>query len=89
MLQAMACGCKIVCTNAPSGPAEFLENGKQGRLVCVGDVDAFADAVLHSLNEPLDLVLREKSMRRFATKFIIGEYLDFLYEVYRTRVNLS
>jgi glycosyltransferase involved in cell wall biosynthesis len=82
MLQAMACGCKIVSTNAPSGPAEFLEYGEQGRLVGVGDVDAFADSVICSLNEPLDLVKREKSMRRFAPQFILGEYLNFLYEVY-------
>jgi glycosyltransferase involved in cell wall biosynthesis len=82
MLQAMACGCKIVSTDAPSGPAEFLEYGVQGRLVRVGDVDAFANSVLSSLNESLDLLIREKSMRRFNSKFIIDEYLNFIYEVY-------
>lgn len=81
MLQAMACGCKIVSTNAPSGPAEFLEYGEQGRLVHVGDVSAFADAILSSLNEQLDLVKREKSMQRFDPQFIVGEYLDLFYEV--------
>lgn len=89
LLQAMACGCKIVSTNAPSGPAEFLENGRQGRLVSVGDVDAFADAVLCSLNEKLDLASREKSMQRFATQFIVCEYLDFLYEVYKLKESRS
>ncbi len=85
MLQAMACGCKIVSTDAPSGPAEFLEYGEQGRLVSVGDVDAFADAILSSLNDPLDLVKREKSMRRFAPQLIVGEYLNFLHEVYTSK----
>lgn len=89
MLQAMACKCKVVSTDAPSGPAEFLENGEQGRLVRVGDVDAFADAVICSLKEPLDIVSRDKSMRRFSPQFIVDEYLDFLYEVYTSKANLS
>ena len=87
MLQAMACGCKIVSTDAPSGPAEFLDYGEQGRLVRVGDVSAFADSILFSLNKPLDLVSREKSMLRFDPEFIVSEYLNFLYYVYKSKYN--
>jgi len=83
MLQAMACGCKIVSTDAPYGPAEFLENGQQGRLVPVGDATAFANAVLSSLNEPLNHASRAHSMRRFDPQYIVGEYLNYLYEIYQ------
>jgi glycosyltransferase involved in cell wall biosynthesis len=85
MLQAMACGCKVVSTDAPCGPAEFLEYGQQGYLVPVGDVDAFADSALRSLKEPLDLELRKKSMKRFDPQAIVDEYLEFLYNVSASR----
>lgn len=85
MLQAMACGCKIVSTDAPYGPAEFLEHGKQGRLVPVGDADSFAAAVLSSLKQTPDSVSRAESLRRFDPEFIVGEYLDYLYELYVSR----
>jgi glycosyltransferase involved in cell wall biosynthesis len=80
MLQAMAVGCKIVSTDCPSGPAEFLENGKQGYLVPVGDDGAFAEAMLRALREPLSVSSRETSMRRFDPQLIVQEYLTLLHQ---------
>lgn len=51
LIQAMACGTPVVSTDCPSGPAEILENGKWGRLVPVGDVEALAKAMLDTLTE--------------------------------------
>ncbi|MEX0661272.1 MAG: glycosyltransferase [Balneolaceae bacterium] len=54
LVQALACGCPVVSTNCPSGPAEILENGKYGKLVPVGNVDALTKAILESLEEEHD-----------------------------------
>lgn len=72
LIEAMACGCQVVSTNCPSGPAEILEDGKWGRLVPVGDVDALARAILLSLNDD-----RGRGVQRaqfFSIKNIIAQY---------------
>ena len=53
LIEAMACGTPVVSTDCPSGPAEILENGRWGRLVPVGNVDALAQAVEAALNDSL------------------------------------
>ncbi|MBT2133569.1 glycosyltransferase [Croceibacterium sp. LX-88] len=50
LIQAMACGVRVVSTNCPTGPDEILEGGKWGTLVPVGDADALADAVVDALD---------------------------------------
>ncbi|WP_425449937.1 glycosyltransferase [Virgifigura deserti] len=61
LIQALACGCPVVSTDCPSGPAEILSNGAYGPLVPVGDPDALAKAVLAVLDNPPD---RERLLAR-------------------------
>ena len=77
LAEAMACGCPVVSTDCPSGPAEILEDGKRGRLVPVGDVDALAAAILATLKEDdhPDVVSRA---RDFGVEQAVVGYLDVL-----------
>lgn len=60
LIQAMACGTKIVSTDCPSGPREILEDGKWGRLVPTDDVGALYEAMNKALHEqnPPDVLRR-------------------------------
>lgn len=52
LIQALACGARVVATDCRNGPREILDGGRFGRLVPVGDVAALAAAIGAALNEP-------------------------------------
>ena len=49
LIQAMACGARVVSTDCPTGPEEILEGGRWGALVPVGDAKALGDAIVKAL----------------------------------------
>ena len=79
LLEALACGCPIVSTDCPSGPAEILEKGKYGALVPIEDVQALTQAIHHTLDKPPnrnDLLVRAAD---FDIKKVSRQYLDVLF----------
>lgn len=52
LIEAMACGCPVVSTDCPTGPAEILETGRWGPLVSVGDAVGLAAAIERTLDSP-------------------------------------
>lgn len=73
-LEAMACGLAVITTDAP-GCRETVENGRNGILVPVRDVDRLADAMLRLVRDPEQRVAmgrnsREYAERRFDTRIV-------------------
>jgi glycosyltransferase involved in cell wall biosynthesis len=51
LIQAMACGTRVVSTDCPSGPREVLEDGRWGALVPVRDARAMATALVAAIDQ--------------------------------------
>ncbi len=51
LIQALACGARVVATDCRSGPDEVLDGGRLGRLVPVGDAAAMVAALRDTLVE--------------------------------------
>jgi len=81
LIEALACGCPVVATDCPSGPAEILQGGEFGRLVPVGDVDALAAAIAKGLDQaPARDRLRARAAE-LSCEVAVGRYLDLLMQV--------
>ncbi|VAW79915.1 Alpha-1,4-N-acetylgalactosamine transferase PglJ [hydrothermal vent metagenome] len=76
LVEALFCGCPVVSTDCPSGPAEILKNGEFGRLVPVGDVKAMAEALDTVLDERIDgRVLRARG-EEFSVDRAVANYSE-------------
>lgn len=84
LVQALACGCPVVSTDCPSGPAEILDNGRFGTLVPVGDVEELAKAMAYNLkvktHEPDEL-------RKRAEDFSVEKSSDQYYSVIQALIS--
>jgi glycosyltransferase involved in cell wall biosynthesis len=80
LVEALACGCPVVSTDCPSGPAEILGGGCYGRLVPVGDDEALAEAILVALEEPVDRDVLRSRAREFDVDRGVERYLDVLLD---------
>jgi glycosyltransferase involved in cell wall biosynthesis len=78
LIEALACGCPVVSTDCPYGPAEILAAGRYGALVPVGDAPALADAIAATLARPPDAMRLRERARDFAVDAIATRYLALL-----------
>lgn len=77
LIEALAIGMNVVSTRCPSGPEEILENGRWGRLVPVGDVDALAEAMALALAcPPADRQALRARAGEFSLERALARYLE-------------
>ncbi len=78
LIEALACGVPVVSTDCPSGTAEVLQGGAYGRLVPVGDDEALADAMQHSLGDRTAATPRIDWAKTFSAERAVSRYLEVL-----------
>ncbi len=78
LAEALACGCPVVSTDCPSGPAEILDHGRYGLLVPPRDHVALADAIIRTIKSPPKAeVLRERGAM-FSVERCVDKYEGLL-----------
>ncbi len=77
--EALLCGCRVVSTDCPSGPAELLTDGRYGRLVPVGDPPALAQAISEIAATPHDPQPGITWAKQFNAKTAAEAYLKLLF----------
>ena len=78
IIEALACGCPVVSTDCPSGPAEILQNGRHGRLVPMGDDAALAAAISATLQAAPDRDALRRRAADFSVERATDRYLQLL-----------
>jgi glycosyltransferase involved in cell wall biosynthesis len=80
LVEAMAVGTPVVATDCPSGPAEILDNGRFGELVPVGDAEALAAAIVHTLRAPPPREVLVERARDFSADAAADRYLELVFD---------
>lgn len=80
LVEALAAGTPVVSTDCPGGPAEILEHGRFGKLVPVGNAEAFADAIINTLDDPPDRDALIDRAKDFSIDTITSRYIEVLGE---------
>ncbi|MFY4813678.1 glycosyltransferase [Haloarcula sp. AONF1] len=78
LIEALACGCPVVSTDCPSGPAEILKRGEYGPLVDVDDDEGLAAAIQATLNDSLPSDVLIERANDFAPGAVIDQYESFI-----------
>jgi glycosyltransferase involved in cell wall biosynthesis len=83
IVESLACGCPVVSTDCPSGPREILDGGEYGELTPMGDPSELADAIIQTIESPVDEDRLRCRSDDFHVDTIADEYLKIINSVYR------
>ena len=78
IVEALACGCPVVSTDCPSGPAEILDHGRYGFLSPVGDEVKLAGAMRRALDEPAPRAA-SAWLEKFRVDYALDRHLEAMH----------
>ena len=77
LIEALACGCNIVCTEIPGGAGEILLDGKLGTIV-PSNASKLADAIIINLKEKTGAAQKLIRAKEFSTDIAVFKYLSLI-----------
>lgn len=80
IVEALAMGKPVVCTNCQGGPKYILDNGRYGKLVPVDSAELFAEAIIESLGEAVDAETLIARAKEFSVEKIAEDYLRVIMQ---------
>jgi len=83
LAEAMALGTPVVSTDCPHGPREILNDGEYGALVPVGDPRALANAIIQTLNRPVDSQRLKERSNEFTINTVSEKYIQLFSKLVR------
>lgn len=78
LVEALACGARVVSTDCPSGPSEVLADGRYGELVPVGDSEALAKGIAEANKREIDSEELGQHLGQFESTSVARQYLDVM-----------
>jgi glycosyltransferase involved in cell wall biosynthesis len=78
LTESLALGIPVVATDCRSGPNEITQQGRYGRLVPVGDVEAMARAIIGTLAQPPEAEWLKAAVQEYTMEKSAARYLDAL-----------
>lgn len=78
LIEALACGAKVVATDCPSGPREILDNGAYGELVPIEDELSLARAMERALSGEFAAADPSMWLSQFNLETNTNKYLGLL-----------
>jgi len=86
LIEAMACGCTCISRNCKFGPAEIIDNEKDGLLIDSAEENDFAAALIkviedETLAEEMSINAYKKIKNKFNEQIIINKFCDYIDDV--------
>lgn len=81
LIEAIGCGIPVVSYDCPIGPAEIVEDGINGFLVPLGDVNSMAEKIIDTLSKSWDYDVIKNTCKKFKVDNIALKYLDIFERI--------
>ena len=61
-MESINVGCPVISYDVKYGPREIIRHGENGYLVPANDIEAFAQAMIHNVENPLQDVRTQETL---------------------------